>query len=60
MNVNVLSRKEKNIYIENQRSMKMDMLIFIRGVKMSEESHEFDRDFMKEVKERKRMRDNDD
>lgn len=40
--------------------MKMDMLIFIRGVKMSEESHEFDRDFMKEVKERKRMRDNDD
>jgi len=27
---------------------------------MSEESQEFDREFMKEVKERKRMRDNDD
>jgi len=31
-----------------------------RSIKMSEESQEFDRDFMKEVQERKRMRDEDD
>ena len=34
MNANVLSKKEKNTYIENQRSMKMDTLIFIKGVEM--------------------------
>ena len=32
----------------------------MRNTKMSEESQEFDRDFMREVRERKRMRDNDD
>ena len=35
MNVSVLSRKEKNTCIENQRSMKKDLLIFTRGVRMS-------------------------
>ncbi len=35
MNVSVLSKKEKNTYTENQRSMEVDMLIFIGGVRMS-------------------------
>ncbi len=35
MNVSVLSRKEKNICIGNQRNMNVDLLIFIRDAKMS-------------------------